>query len=238
MYSKRIAPPSLLRGLVAPLFKPRTLFSAIVILLLEVPLAVYFPIWFLLLQSAVSIYLFERTADGSDDLTHWPEIDLLDSIIYYFWFAYVCFMATLPGWLLAMVCRPFIPSMEIVGVLVFLFGSISYLVFAPFLFLSGLNNESPYNLFSPLIWKSLREMSQEWMLFYLVSLLFWLIQIGMTIICIVIFWKMKDSFYSLFYLDIIKGICVTFFIINTLAYFRLLGCHARILTGWLREQED
>ena len=234
---KKTHSQSLLRGLFAPLFHAKTVVMLIALFALGILLGIFSKYIFMLGLAFFAVYVFERTAGGADTFDELPEFELFDGLIYYIWFAYVTLVSSFPGIVLAALLSSDIAVNNMIITLICV--PVSFLLFAPVLFLSGMLNMSPWVLFNRDVISSLRQLPWVWVRFYLMSLFFGLLICGFSLVAIVLTQKWtQESIPPSGQMFLITGMLVLTYLLNTVGYFRLLGCLARIISDWLDLQEE
>ncbi|MDO4586997.1 MAG: hypothetical protein Q4C95_06820 [Planctomycetia bacterium] len=201
-----------------------------------------------------AIYIFEASASGDNTLTQYPSFDILDSVVHMIWFLYVIFMAIFPGVLLRKIIflllglhltesvsaasdlAPFVVTTPIYISLFCLAGS--FFLFLPIFILSGMLNNSPFNLYSPEILQSLRNQKKLWGTFYLFSLIFLIVIYAFLFVS---FWQLFSVSKALeskrLFLLGFNGIIGAVTTGAVFFYFRLIGRLAFVLKKKLKKQK-
>jgi hypothetical protein len=177
-----------------------------IMLLTSMAFGVGFVVW-VAPFAACCLAIVEDTANGSDEVTSWPDYNILDWFFKAAYFPAAGFVAGLPGMIFGslLVSGGYFPP-----IVVALAVLISWAALFPLVLGSMLAENSIVAVYSPLTYRSLRVAADAWMVFYLcVILLAFLAAIALAIAAVKMF--------------LISSVGATVLVVLAFVFCRLMG---------------
>lgn len=165
-----------------------------------------------------SLYVFDATAEGDDEMQDWPEFNVIGGFGQFLWVALLIIISGTPGYFVGLVTG--VPT---AGFL------ISSLFFTPILFLSCKETDTLFTLITPSITRSLVSVWKGWGLFYCASGILFFVTVAAGVCTL---WRIQ-VFECAGWIVLLASVVVSaLFSFAPMVYLRLLG-----RLGWMIAQE-